>query len=759
MPCFKGKMWSGQSCCTDRLDGDLKAPNFDDLKLGPKKGCNSGTAQLIAQGMCRGQANCTIPINTQPNYTYTWLESERTPCVSNSKRHKYMVQVVDTDATAAQPPAPPPPPVGSNVGDLELPKAKVFWTNISMCTASLMEPGPNADFSACPELPSADYVPFSTSWPDQNAAKRNLIVKATCYSPTFKVPWYQDGAEQQRTKFSEMASFADCAITLILFWLFLWLMGQEKKACEEADGGNCSAADYTFRLRKIPRHTDLDELESQLKAHFESVLNKEKVVVYDKPIKVIDINFGLSSPTSMAAKVKRGVIARKVDLLDEELNMMRHRKAKQKLIDKKEKKAEKAREKFKKACELCEKTAANLKAKTAFITFNSEEGYERCARAYKSSYTRRVFGQPRHLRFPKELGGGNVKLSVAAEPSDYIWEHFGQHPLLRAIKVSFSNAVTLILLLVSFSLIAFAKGQEAKIGGMMGNADCSVYKVKDNPQPNGFDTAWSGRYKLNTTSDGYEVLTRDRVVEDIFWDYYNKTNPGETGKLNCYCSAVLAGAPVGIDPGSARVKVQQVEFLDPTTKTTYTGCTKWSENYYLLQVMDVGAVAVVIIVNSLLKIILAALVTFEKPETRTAETLTLALKLFYTTLMNVGFLFLIIGGNLEVFTMGRTFLWSRVMKEANVMSGSYSDFDVDWYQKTGTKLLHTLLLQIFIPQASKVVGLATTGMSRCWDRKCTTNMFLTRKITQLQLQALYTGPRFELESRYGQLHVVTRSDA
>ena len=98
-----------------------------------------------------------------------------------------MVQVVDTDATAAQPPVPPPPPIGSNVGDLQLPTAKIFWRNVSMCTAKLMEPGPNADFSTCPELQPSDYVPHSSPWPMQNAAQRNIIVKATCYSPTFKV--------------------------------------------------------------------------------------------------------------------------------------------------------------------------------------------------------------------------------------------------------------------------------------------------------------------------------------------------------------------------------------------------------------------------------------------------------------------------------------------------------------------------------------------------------------------------------------------
>lgn len=38
--------------------------------------------------------------------------------------------------------------------------------------------------------------------------------------------------------------------------------------------------------------------------------------------------------------------------------------------------AKKVRAQFDKSCELVEKTSAKLKAKTAFITFGSEEGYE-----------------------------------------------------------------------------------------------------------------------------------------------------------------------------------------------------------------------------------------------------------------------------------------------------------------------------------------------------------------------------------------------
>lgn len=66
------------------------------------------------------------------------------------------------------------------------------------------------------------------------------------------------------------------------------------------------------------------------------------------------------------------------------------------------------------------------------------------------------------------------------------------------------------------------------------------------------------------------------------------------------------------------------------------------------------------------------------------------------------------------------------------MSGTFSDFDVTWYQTTGAQLLLTLLTQIFLPQATKIQKLVMTSSARCWDRKCSTNMFITRKVRRPQ---------------------------
>lgn len=44
---------------------------------------------------------------------------------------------------------------------------------------------------------------------------------------------------------------------------------------------------------------------------------------------------------------------------------------------------------------------------------------------------------------------------------------------------------------------------------------------------------------------------------------------------------------------------------------------------------------------------------------------------------------------------------------------------------------------------------------RCFDRGCTTNYTKTRKVTQQQLEALYTGPDFLLDERVAQVLTTT----
>ena len=71
------------------------------------------------------------------------------------------------------------------------------------------------------------------------------------------------------------------------------------------------------------------------------------------------------------------------------------------------------------------------------------------------------------------------------------------------------------------------------------------------------------------------TTTHATALTDRFWEFYNLTDPGESGKFNCYCEAVFKGAPIGITPDQGIKQVEIVEFYNPEERITQTWCTDW----------------------------------------------------------------------------------------------------------------------------------------------------------------------------------------
>ena len=91
---------------------------------------------------------------------------------------------------------------------------------------------------------------------------------------------------------------------------------------------NCSADDYTLRLMILPppgkgKSADIMRLKQKIKAHFDKVCNNAKPVIMQRPVKVLDINFGFNDQDTIANKKLRGALARTLDLEMEKLDLMK----------------------------------------------------------------------------------------------------------------------------------------------------------------------------------------------------------------------------------------------------------------------------------------------------------------------------------------------------------------------------------------------------------------------------------------------------
>ena len=203
----------------------------------------------------------------------------------------------------------------------------------------------------------------------------------------------------------------------------------------------------------------------------EKVLTDKKPVYNElEKIKVADINFGLTNAAQIAAMRKRGLVARKLDIASQKIAKFKllEGKVSQVTFDTRIDKMIAAVRALDKQLEEHdvwlddwekENTGKSLRAVTAYITFEEEEGYLRCLREYPDLGALHRLFQPYKNRFLKK----RMKIIPAPDPTDIIWENLDYGYFARAFRKLCVNFVTFLLLLISFALILVTKLQKAQV--------------------------------------------------------------------------------------------------------------------------------------------------------------------------------------------------------------------------------------------------------------------------------------------------------
>jgi hypothetical protein len=563
------------------------------------------------------------------------------------------------------------------------------------------------------------------------------VVRALCGEDTFTSGLFGDSEPQSRYQWGKAMSYLDAIMTAMIFWVCLWMAEKEKAAVHVNDQFCCSADDYTLRLLHIPPpqkglSPDLDKLKRKLKAHFDDFAQKQPPVIFERPVKVLDINFGLNNQDTIRNMKIRGGIARVLDLEVEKLTLMnKYSIHSEEEIHKQDVKVRVLKVKFLQVCELVKYRKTRLEARTAFITFASEEGFERCRRAYAKSF---LFGQPKNMMY----GGGRFKMRLqeVMRPSDYIWEHLSTAPLVRFVKVSISNLLAVSILVVGFAAIIKAKGVESSALLALSSTDCSVFQFRYSGEPE-----WDSVFALNATA---AETTRFDVVKNLFPTYYNNSYPNP-GVLGCFC--------LDVSSTHSTEEAEEVEFADPYTGKKETLCQGFFEEYGDVQVMSTLAVMAVVVVNEILKTVFRVLVAFEGHETLTEEILAHTIKLFGSMLMNTAFIVVLIAGNVNLFTGGKKNAVTTGLADAALLSGGIADFSTTWYLEVGTAIVITMWINIYVLNVAVVQDSVKIKLLRCLDRGCSFDMARTNQKLQVHLETMYTGPDLLLEVRYSSLLV------
>jgi hypothetical protein len=664
-------------------------PDLSEVNIASNPGCFSNSAQFIAAGMCLGHQNCTFHLDV--NHTYTWEYNSKYGTECNEGWEQ-------SDGSSCQ----------------QTLASSDFKSNFTDCPAGVTERDGQSltvvGLCVDEELTVNYFGLAETTW-----AKEDIVT---------------------------VIAYIDSGIIILFLFALKWLKKEEQQTIEESDATNCSPSDYTIQVFNLPNHKSIMELRHKLTEHFETVLTEDAKEdgVEGEDLGVFDIDFARNNGTEVYWKKRRGKIARRKDKLENEVYMLNEWG---KYEGKKKVKLQTLHKYLHKQFEYCngkleaieEKIALGKKkeyASSAFITFNTEEGYIRARKMYVDLGFMHRMCMPRKHRMAN-ANGCRLIVRPAPEPSEIIWENLGRKWWARLLRLSFTSLITILLLAASFVLIFQSKTAQENAERKYPEADCSNYLVSTNT------TLTKGSNPLFDPS-GFEYLTPREVESDVLWEYY-EADIGNTGKLECFCKALLIDPKQGL-PGMYNWIFESKSWDNTTSPATTVvenekWCKDWFTTYSYIQTLKITAVGGVVITNVLLKEILKNLISFEGHFDKTHEITSVTLKVFLATFVNTAFLTLLINGNLEGIQGSESKSTAEdqsITKEYGLLGGTYDDFGEAWYENIGVPIILTMIINMISPHATTIIQWRMKRFFQWRDRAYSKNTEITNQVTQDELE-------------------------
>ena len=218
-----------------------------------------------------------------------------------------------------------------------------------------------------------------------------------------------------------------------------------------------------------------------------------------------------------------------------------------------------------------------------------------------------------------------------------------------------------------------------------------------------------------------------------------RAGANETRKCHaCYCAGLQYNTHATDGPGHSAGDLAIDDFSDKEIAEVREQCDAFLQSPGLFETVLVGVAAVAVtIVNSMLKMIIKAISSFERPASFIELQKKVAEKVFVAQFFNTAVSSLVINAALPELVAGIPILSSTVF------NGTHRDFDQSWYQQIGGPLMITMLINTVGPiggnLAAELAGAASHVVAKytAW--------------TQRELDEAYTGPEFDIATRYGEV--------
>jgi hypothetical protein len=331
-----------------------------------------------------------------------------------------------------------------------------------------------------------------------------------------------------------------------------------------------------------------------------------------------------------------------------------------------------------------------------------------------------------------------IRVLQAPDPTTVLWENLNVTSCQQCIRRSITSLIALSLLLGSFVALYVASAARDQQAADKSLLSCSAVSSLINATK-----GVNGTLELRTAYGQFDPTAQPvwptvkeyLVTRSPSSPFLNKATQNATMQ-NCYCKSIpwnkmdigslTSHLDIGVCPMQYCSSLAVLEFHRLPSEQL---CLKWLEDFSIQFGLTLAASFATVLVNLLLNVVINALASFDAYYSRDELQSSLAWKALLTQFFNTALLVAIV----NAFIPGI----SREVDRARL----HEDFSRNWYASVGTALLFTMGLQIITPHISMFVMAFFLGRRR---RK-------TLAPSQLDLNAWYMGPEFNLPARYAQI--------
>ena len=579
-----------------------------------------------------------------------------------------------------------------------------------------------------------------------------------------------------KTDFLYGAAMADILGCILFLVMCVFFARRQRQIVRAVDEDSIEITDYSVMIKGLPEDaTDKEEV----RCFFELKFGK-----------VVDAVLAKNDGVLLHYYKKRSALA------------MRHDVARSKFI--KTGKGEKTIDKLEDKIAVVDdkiiklKMKKNFKTKLAFVTFSDEESWVECLRASPRGWLARWMMRS-ETRFRGKFA---YTVEEAPAPTDVMFENLDVPERSRYWRRKVISLVTVVLLLASFGALTVLSGLKTMLTSDTAMDDAKLALHIGGPGGGSFATAESVqlasedpslitlRPDFNATNDYHPICAPELSMCEVTYSepgllaimpwgtalsvlpLANTMSQTEKDvkvktivKEMTDCGESLEGcSPNRVDEGvreRRRCHACYCAGRQYALKTTTTD--RWSAGdlaieyasdleiatlreqcddflaapsamVSLLVTVTVIAVAVV---NSLLKTVVKAISAYERPASLIEQQRKVSEKVFSTQFFNTAILSLAINAALPELLNGIPIV-SRF-----ILNGTHRDFDYLWYKKIGGPLLYTMCINSVGPIAGNLIAEVMGYVTRATGKYT--------KWTQRELNEAFTGPEFDIATRYGEV--------